>query len=130
MDRVKAYWAVTDLLLIAGLAGWFAGFYLAIALCVIQVAHFARLERSATSFPVQVRIGYLILLLLALWEPLRFIFVLQVVGTTAMVLFDYCFLARCLSLLPWNRSVPLSGRLVMKTFFSKPVPGRIEVTLS
>lgn len=130
MDKVRLYWAITDILLIAGLAGWFTGFYLAIALCIVQVVHFALLERSLTSFPVQVRVAYLGLLVIALWEPLRFIYLLQVIGTTAMVLFDYCFLARCLSLLPWNRRTPLSARLVMKTFFSKPVAGRIEVKLS
>jgi hypothetical protein len=34
-------------------------------------------------------------------------------------------MARTVSLLPWNRSAPLDGRLIIRTFFSRPVAGRI-----
>jgi hypothetical protein len=42
-----------------------------------------------------------------------------------MVLVGYCPLARALSLLPWNRSQPLSAALVRRTFVSAPVRGSI-----
>lgn len=119
------YWAVTDALLIAAVLGWEPGFAAVIGLNAIQAIHFMLRERSLTAFPVQVRVSYLGLLLAGQWDPLYFIYFIQVAGTTAMVLFDYCPLARFLSLMPWNRSVPLSGRLVVRTFLSRPVKGSI-----
>jgi hypothetical protein len=58
------------------------------------------------------------MLLLALWEPLNWLFWLPAIGTPAQVLFGYCTLARCLSLMPWNRREPLSTELVRRTFLS------------
>ena len=122
------YWLVTVILLGMGLlGGYFVAFHVVIALTAVQVVHFAWRTHGLTTFPVQVRVAYLGLLLLALWEPLRFVFLIQLIGTTAMVTVNYCFLARCLSLLPWNRTQPLSWRLIWLTFFSPPVSGRIRV---
>jgi len=97
----------------------------AIALAAIQVPIFARRGGGVSSFPAQVRIAYLCLLIAGLWHPLGFIHWVQFVGTTAMLLFGYCFLARCLSLLPWNRNGPLSVQLIVARFFIPPVPGSI-----
>lgn len=120
------YWLVTVVFLTAGVAGWFTGFYLAIFLSAVQVVHFGIRESSITAFPVQVRIAFLILMIVALWEPLRFLYWIPVVGTWAMVLTGYCFLARCMSLMPWNRREPLSASLLMRTFLSPPVRGNIQ----
>jgi hypothetical protein len=65
------------------------------------------------------------LLVIGLWPPLGLIHWIQLVGTTAMVWFGYCFLARCLSLLLFNRTEPLTGALVARTFFMPPVVGAI-----
>lgn len=119
------YWAVTAVLLIAGLSGWTAAFYLVTGLSAIQIVHFRLREGSFSAFPVQVRIAYTALLLIALWEPMHWLFWVPAIGTPAQVLFGYCSLARCLSLLPWNRTEPLSWRLVRRTFLSPPVNGSI-----
>ena len=119
------YWAVTAVLLICGLAGRFEAFYFAAALSGVQVVHFRLRERHFMAFPVQVRIAYTALLLLALWEPMNWLFWVPAIGTPAQVLFGYCTLARCLSLLPWNRREPLSRRLVWRTFISPPIKGNI-----
>lgn len=119
------YWAVTSLLLIAGLAGWQDGFLLATLLSAWQIAHFRRREHSFSAFPVQVRIAYTLLLLLALWPPLNWVFWIPAIGTPAQVLFGYCTLARCLSLLPWNRREPFSWRLLWRTFTAAPTRGNI-----
>jgi hypothetical protein len=119
------YWAATSVLLIAGLAGWPEAFYLAAGLSAWQIIHFRFREGSLTAFPVQVRIVYTALLLSALWEPMRWLFWVPAIGTPAQVLFGYCTLARCLSLLPWNRLEPLTWQLVRRTFFSPPVKGSI-----
>ena len=119
------YWAVTDALLIAAVLGWEPGFAAVIGLNAIQVIHFMLRERSLSAFPVQVRVSYLGLLLAGQWEPLYFIYFIQIAGTTAMVLVDYCPLARCLSLMPWNRREPFSLDLLRRTVFSPPVRGNI-----
>lgn len=102
----------------------------AIALAALQIPVFAKRGGGLFSFPAQVRIGYLGLLIAGLWQPLRFIHWVQLVGTTAMVLFGYCFLARCLSLLPFNRDEPLSIALMRTTFLSPPVQGSIIASRS
>jgi hypothetical protein len=119
------YWLATVVLLSVGLLGYSAGLPCAIALTTIQVFHFAHRSGGAISFPVQVRASYLALLLLGLWTPLSFLHWIQFVGTWALIFTDYCFLARCHSLLPRNRRAPLSTRHIVETFFSPPVEGNI-----
>lgn len=119
------YWAATDALLIAAVLGWEPGFAAVIGLNALQAIHFMLRERSLSAFPVQVRVGYLGLLLAGQWEPLYFIYFIQIAGTTAMVLFDYCPLARFLSLMPWNRREPFTLDLLRRTVFSPPVRGNI-----
>jgi hypothetical protein len=95
------------------------------ALCVIQWAHFLALERSLIAFPVQVRGGFLLMLLCGFWQPLRFLHWVQLIGTTAFLTAGYCLLARLLSLLPWNRTEPLTRQLVAATLFSRPQAGNV-----
>lgn len=114
------YWLVTVLLLGGWLSGWTLGIWLAIVLCVVQIAHFTVCTGSPTSFLVQVRLVYLAMLIAGLWPPLHWIHVLQFVGTTVRVVFGYCLLARTMSLAPWNRSEPWSLDLLRRTYFSFP----------
>ena len=119
------YWLGADLMLVYGLAGGAWGFMPVIALCSIQALHFIARHRSLTAFPVQVRVSYLGLLLFGLWEYGYFMYWIQFAGTTAMVLVDYCPLARFLSLMPWNRKEPFSLDLLRRTVMSPPVKGNI-----
>lgn len=119
------YWLVTVGCLTAGVSGWVMGFLLAIGLTVFQLIHFTLQERSITAFPVQVRLGYLLLLLIALPDKLQLIYWIPVIGTWAQVLFGYCTMARTVSLLPWNRKEALSFDLLERTFLSAPVRGNI-----
>ena len=119
------YWFVTACLLTAGVAGYQAGFLLAIGLTVFQLTHFTIREHSITAFPVQVRFWYLIFLLVALPEPLQIVYWAPIVGTWAQLIFGYCTMARCVSLLPWNHDERFSVGLLMKTFLSRPVRGNI-----
>lgn len=112
-------------LLGAGVLGYPVGFLLAIGLTVVQLVHFAVHENGITAFPVQVRLFYLIVLLVALAEPLRVLYWLATIGTWALVIFGYCASARTVSLLPWNKSEPFSGELLLRTFLSRPVRGSI-----
>ncbi len=120
------YWLITALLLTYGIAGNTIGFMAAIGLTIFQLIHYIFRNKSITAFPVQVRFWYLILLIVALPEPLQLVFWIPALGTWAQVIFGYCAMARCVSLLPWNRSEPFSFALLHKTFFSRPVRGNIQ----
>lgn len=120
------YWLVTAGLLTFGVSGNQIGFALAIGLTIIQLIHFVFRERNIIAFPIQVRFWYLMLLLVAWLEPLQWIYWVPAIGTWAQVIFGYCTMARCVSLLPWNRSGQLSLDLLAKTFLSRPVLGSIK----
>ncbi|BCN92930.1 hypothetical protein THMIRHAM_07150 [Thiomicrorhabdus immobilis] len=126
LNLIWVYWAITDILLIIGVAIEPQALYWAIAFNLIQVIHFYWLTPKIKNFAVQVRIAYLLLLIIALYPPLFFIFYLQIIGTTAMVVGNYCFLARFMSLMPWNSTKPFNLTLVKDTFFSKPVNGSVQ----
>lgn len=119
------YWLITVCFLTAGVFGWTPGFLIAIGVTVFQLIHFLLREGSIAAFPVQVRIGYLILLLIALPGPLQLIYWIPTIGTWAQLIFGYCTMARFVSLMPWNRSEAFSLQLLKRTFLSKPVPGNI-----
>jgi hypothetical protein len=119
------YWLATACLLAASLGGWDAGLWITMAFVAAQLAHFLAREGSARAFPVQVRIAYLALLAAGLWSPLGFVHWLQLAGTCASVGLDYCALARIVSLMPWNRTEPLTFQRVWRTFASPPVAGSI-----
>ncbi len=119
------YWAVTTALLFSGLAGNPEGYRLAIALSAFQIVHFRLRDHSFSAFPVQVRVAYTAMLAVFLWEPLNVLYWIPAIGTLAQVLFGYCALARCLSLMPWNRREPLSTELLLRTFWSRPVKGSV-----
>lgn len=120
------FWLVTACLLTAGVAGYPIGFILAIGFTVFHLLHFMIREQSVTAFPIQVRFWYLMLLLVALPEPLQIIYWVPAVGTWAQLIFGYCMMARCVSLLPWNRDQAFSVDLLSRTFFSRPMRGDIR----
>ncbi|HUX89726.1 MAG TPA: hypothetical protein VMV48_03450 [Gallionellaceae bacterium] len=119
------YWLVTACLLTAGIAGYQTGYFLAINLTIVHLMHFIIRENNITTFPVQVRFWYLMLLLVSLVEPTRLLFWVPAVGTWAQLIFGYCTMARCVSLLPWNRHEEFSVSLLKRTFLSRPVRGNI-----
>lgn len=119
------YWLTTLMCLGAALAGWEPGLRLAMLATVLHGLHFAATGHALTSFPVQVRISYLLLLVVGAWPPLELIHWALLVGTSARVLFAYCFLARTLSLASWNRKAPFSMDLVQRVYLTPPTRGSI-----
>jgi len=119
------YWLVTGVLLAGALWDWPPGFAPVLVLTLVHNLHYLLREASVKSFPVQVRIGYLLWMLIGLWGPFAFFHWIQLAGTSAAVLTDYCPMARMLSLLPWNRRSPLTVKLILRTFLQPPVPGSI-----
>jgi hypothetical protein len=126
----RLYWQLTALLLAAHFAGWTHGLSAAIALTAWQAVHFVAVRRRLGTLDVQVRIGYLGLLLLGSVGPLWPIHVVQFVGVNALLVVDYCPLARLLVLAPWNRIEPLTGELVRKALLTPPAPQAIHRLLN
>ena len=104
-----------------GLTGWKLGFLIAIAMASIQLIHTLMTHRRITSFPVQVRIAYTLLLLAALPESMNWLYWLPAIGTWLYVLFSYCLLARTLSLLPFNSGQAFSLDRVRVALLARPV---------
>jgi hypothetical protein len=119
------YWAITTFLLVGVLAGYNECLQAVIALNIVQVGHFIYREKSVTAFPVQVRVVYLGMIFAAQAPYMTWIFWWQLIGTTAMISFGYCFLARLLSLLPWNRQESYSLDMVKRTFLTPPEKNNI-----
>lgn len=124
------YWFVTDVFLGAGLLFQPDFLYIAMLAVLIHSIHFLIWSPHIVSFPMQVRIGYLALLLVGQLPYCRWINWIQLVGTTALLTLDYCPLARMLSLMPWNRTQPLSWNYFRRAIFSMPVAGSIIQHLS
>ena len=92
---------------------------------LLLAAHFAGYRRDLLAFEVQVRAAYLALLLAGVLPGCWPLHAIQFVGVNAMLVFDYCLLARLLSLAPWNRGGPLTRVLLRRAFLSAPVHGSI-----
>jgi hypothetical protein len=126
----RLYWQLTALLLAVHFVrgGW--ALALAIALNVLQVVHVTLRRRGVRTLDVQVRAAYLALLVLGTVPGLWPIHVVQFVGVNALLVADYCLLARLLTLLPWHRPRPLSVALVRDVLLTPPGPGPIAERLA
>jgi hypothetical protein len=87
--RYLTWWyrLVTVPLLATGLWVRPATLYLAVAVCGIQVLHFTWRNHRCAAFPVYMAMSYLGLLVVGLWEPLSAIHWIQLIATTASVVF-------------------------------------------
>ena len=101
------YWFITLIAMITGLTGIIEGFYVVILVSVIQFIYFMS-SRGFTAFPTQVRFVYGIFVVIALFDPTLIFYWLLLFGTVMVTLFDTCFIARILILMPWNKNVKLS----------------------
>ena len=101
-------------------------FLFAIIISTIQALFFLARERSVMSFPSQLRLAYCLLMVVLYIPPLRFLYWVPAIGTLILCFTGYCLLARCLSLLPWNRTWPLTFQEVLRTF---SVPPNLDVAL-
>lgn len=124
-----ALWQLTALALVADLAGWPQGLAWAIALTALHTLASGVLQRSATNLAMQVRVLYLAMLLVGMLPAMRWMHVVQCAGLVVRLVWDYCLAARLLTLLPWNRDVPLTRALAWWVFTAPPAPGAINARL-
>jgi hypothetical protein len=76
--------------------------------------------------PVQLRIVYLGMLVAGTLPWMSWLHVVQLIGTTAMVVAGYCALARTLTVLPLNRSQPLSRDRVQRLVWEPARGGLLD----
>ena len=120
------FWVVTAILLSFGFLWSPIFFKLAIFLTIIQTIYFSIRLKSITSFPVQVRVCYLSLLIVSQPHMLQWLYWVPAIGTWAQVLVGYCLMARCVSMFPWNREENFSFQYFKNTIFSRPVRGSVK----
>jgi hypothetical protein len=124
-DAAWWIWSATLLCIGFGLFVDKAGFLFAVVLTIMNLHYYAYLDKSFTSFSVQVRAAILILFLAGLTPGLSWLYWIPFIGITVRNLTGYCLLARLLSLLPWNRNEPLTMALVKRRIFSPPSKGSV-----
>ncbi len=97
------FWVVTLVFIVAALAGWAIGYFIVVAISVVQVLFFLQQEKSLSSFPVQIRMAYLAFTLFAFLPAIRpFIYALLLLGTVMVTFFGRCAIALMLKQMPWN----------------------------
>ena len=122
-------WTLTTILLTIGLLGQPVAFIAAMVVTVVQCMVMVVREKSVLAFAVQLRIAYLLLLMVCFVPEMRWLYWLPTVGTFALVIFGYCLMARMLSLFPWNRQEEISVDLLRRTFLSRPDLSRLPIPL-
>lgn len=124
------YWLATLLMLGATLAGRPSALVFTMLVTVLHAAHFIGRGYAFTSFPLQVRLSYLMLLTIGALPSMVWLLWAMLIGTMARVLFAYCFLARTLSLLPWNLKGPMNWSRIRRTYLTRPTRTSILDTLT
>lgn len=119
------YWLASTTCLWLAVTAYPAAYDVALLIGVVQLAHFRFAEGGIAKFPVQIRLGYLSFLMLAMPEGLHWLQWVPAIGTLARVLTGYCIMARMLMMLPFNREVRLSWAFIKEAFLTPPVRGCI-----
>ena len=102
-DTTWKFWFFSLLLLAGGMLLVDALVWWAVLLALYQVQFFWQGRGSASHMDVQVRVGYLLALLLGLAPELQWLHWLLLGNTTLLLVSDDCLLERGLGMLPWNR---------------------------
>ena len=96
-------WTVTLVLLGLGILDQHWAFNLAILVSVGHAGYFYWKSRSWKDFATQVRIAYLVLLLVANMDSSELLFLLMFLYTTLVVIFNQPLLEQALKRMPWNQ---------------------------
>jgi len=118
-------WATLSALLILGLAGFDTARLVAMAVAGGQALAWLARYRGIMHFPTQVRVAYAVWMAASLVPVLTPLFWVQAAGTTLLVLFGYCPLARMLLFLPPNRTVPLTLSRAARIILHPPTSGSV-----
>lgn len=120
-------WLTINLLLIAHVAGSQYVIFIAAFILLWQSLYFYTKGLRWHDLKLQVRLAYSLLIMIDIVLPWHWLHSAQIMGTTALLLFDYCFLARTMLLMPWNRNQRFNWALLCKAYLSPPVPGEVRL---
>lgn len=96
----------------------------AAVLCgVLLSVDWLRRRGGFSEMSIQIRLGYIGLLLAGLLPWMAWIHAVQLVGTTARVLGGYCLLGRILRMMPWNRVESLTWSRALSLILMAPGSG-------
>ncbi len=126
-DWVWWAWTFTTVLLVTGLCGYDSALTGAAVVTAVHGLIILARDRSLVAYSVQLRVAYLLLLLICYLPSTRWLYWLMVAGTFALIVFGYCFLTRVLSLLPWNSREAYTLDRLRRTFFSAPDLDRVAL---
>jgi hypothetical protein len=129
-DTAWKFWFYTTILLFTGIYFIPLLLWWAVLLSGFQVVFYWQERHSPEDLAVQVRICYLALMVAGFVPGYGWIHTVQLVGTTVMVTFGYCIIARVLALMPWNRQAPLDVATLNRILLSPPSQGNIMETLN
>jgi len=90
-----------------GLLGFVHGFVMATIISALNLVYYIIRDKSVISFPVQVRLVWMVFMLIAIWPPMSWFYWPLFAGMVLVVFFDRCGIARVLVKMPWNRDVAL-----------------------
>jgi len=119
-DWVWWAWALTTVLLVAGLFGYGQALIGATVVTAVHGLIVLVRDRTPFAYSVQLRVAYLLLLLICFLPQTGWLYWFITTGTLALNIFGYCFLTRVLSLLPWNSHEAYTLDRLWRTFFSAP----------
>lgn len=122
------HWAVTVPLLAGQLLDLPGCLAIATLVCLAMAGYFWLQVRGLHPMPVQVRLVYAAMLVIGTLPWMGWIHVVQFVGTSLMVLVGYCPLVRLLTLLPANRSQPLSREFLKRLAFEPAAGGLVDIS--
>ena len=114
------YWLASTVCLWLTVTGVYPAFDITLAIAVMQLMHFLIRDRAQPTLTIQIRAGYLFVLLLTLIPGFSWFLWVPAIGTLARVLYSYCIMARMLILLPFNRRESLTMSYVKKAFLTPP----------
>lgn len=127
-DPSWLHWVATLPLLAGHVAGVPGCLELAIIICLTVAFGMWMRTRSVLVMPVQVRIAYAGLLAIGIAPGMFWIYIVQIAGTAAMVLFGYCPLVRVLTLFPWNRTEPITKPWLTRLIWSAAPGGLVDLS--
>ena len=127
---VWGLWFVTWLGLLAGLYDRVYYEYVVLFSALHALLFLVLFNFRVKEFPVQIRIAYLIWVVVGTYVPhMTILMYITTIGLATNLFLGYCPLARMVYLLPINREEPFSLDLVLCVFLTPPSPGRFKPTI-
>jgi len=127
---VWGLWFITWLGLLAGLHDRVYYEYVVLFSLIHALLFLVLLNFRVKEFPAQIRIAYLVWVVVGTYVPyMTILMYITTIGLATNIFLGYCPLARMVYLLPINREEPFSLDLVLRVFLSPPSLGRFKPTI-